>query len=253
MQDKQLLRYSRHILLDQIDIAGQQKLQQSHIAIVGLGGLGSSVALYLAGAGIGQLTLIDNDKVELSNLSRQIIHKTDSLGQSKVASAKQSILQLNPDIRVNSINQFFVDAIDDSALNYDFNLIIDACDNLESRKQINQYCFHRKISLISAAAIRFEALITAFDYSPDSPCYECLFKTSMINDESCTENGVVSPLVGILGSMQALEAIKMIIGIGQNLVGRVLCYDALYADWQSLKLKKRTDCGVCSTQHHQAK
>lgn len=247
MNDQQLLRYSRQILLPQFDITGQQALLDAHALIIGLGGLGSPVAMYLAAAGVGELTLVDHDQVELSNLQRQIIHRTDNIGQDKVESAKQNLLNLNPDIKINCINH----KLDDIQLNElvsRVSVVVDATDNFDIRFAINKACVTNKKPLVSGAAIRMEGQVSVFDMrKDDSPCYHCLYQEDGSVAETCSENGVMAPMVGIIGSIQAMEAIKIISNTGDALTGKLLITDSMYQEWRVMKLKKDPDCPVCSS------
>lgn len=245
MNDEQLLRYSRQIMLGDVDVEGQEKLLNTHALIVGIGGLGSPAALYLAAAGIGELTLCDHDTVELSNLQRQIAHSTATLGNNKAASAREHILALNPDTRVNVVEQQ-MDAESLAALVTQADIVLDCTDNFDVRYAINDLCWQAAVPLVSGAAIRWEGQITVFDrQNPDSPCYRCLYASGDDAALTCSENGVIAPLVGIIGTCQALEAIKHVIGGGETLVGDVLYFDAKYMDWRKLKLSKRPGCKLC--------
>lgn len=246
MDDHQLLRYSRHILLPQIDIAGQEKLNQSHVLIIGAGGLGSPAAMYLAASGIGHLTICDGDQVDLTNLQRQIIHDSGSIGLAKVQSAKQSLAGINPGINVTAVQQH-VDAEKLSGIVPQVDAVIDASDNFSTRHQVNQACVTYKKPLISGAAIRFDGQISVFDLSRTaSPCYHCLFPIDgEPQDMPCATMGVFSPLVGIIGSMQAAETIKILLGIGESLNGRLQLLDGLTMNWRSIRLHKDPACLVC--------
>jgi len=247
MNDEQLLRYNRHIMLPQIGIEGQQKLDDAHVLIIGLGGLGSPAALYLATAGIGQLTLVDDDIVELSNLQRQIIHREKNIGESKVASAKSNLLAINPKIKINTIDQ----RLNATSLTEQIPLavvVLDASDNFDTRFSINQACVEQKTPLVSGAAIQFEGQISVFDSRDENcPCYSCLYPDKGEDNLTCSENGILSPVVGIIGSMQALEAIKLICQIGEPLYGRLLLLDALSLQWRSMNFKKDPGCRVCGS------
>lgn len=246
MNDEQLLRYSRQIMLPSIDIEGQQKLLDSRALIIGMGGLGSPVGLYLTAAGVGQLVISDFDDVDLSNLQRQIAHTTNSIGQSKVASAKQSLEAINPLIDVIAINEKLTgDALLDQVRQAD--IVIDCCDNFETRFAINDACFAAKTPLVSGAAIRFEGQISVFDSRDERcPCYNCLYPRDGAVAQSCSENGVIAPITGIIGSMQALEAIKVLTGVGEPLQGRVLLLDGLSMQWQNMQLPRNPNCPTCS-------
>lgn len=251
MNDQQLLRYSRHILLPQMDIEGQQALLDAHVLVVGAGGLGCPVIQYLAasgvGAGAGQLTLVDDDVVELSNLQRQTAHGTADIGIAKVESAKADVLRLNPDVNVQAIQQ----RADEQWLRSFFSqnpvtLVIDCTDNATIRYLLNQACLEQKIPWVSGAAVGLNGQITVFDpRQENAPCYRCLYPNLDDQQLTCSENGVLSPLVGVIGSMQALEALKLIAGIGEPAVGKLMTFDAISAEWRSWKLPQSPDCGDC--------
>lgn len=246
MNDNELLRYNRQIMLPQIDIAGQLKLKNAHVLIIGLGGLGSPAALYLTSAGVGHLTLVDFDVVEVSNLQRQVVHLDRDIGKSKVESAKNNLLELNPDTNISTINTK-LDKTSLDQLTREADIVIDATDNFESRYAINQSCVSNKTPLVSGAAIRFEGQVCVFINNDDSPCYSCLYPdTSDATEETCSENGVLSPIVGVIGSMQALECIKLLCGIGEPLSGRLMLFDGLNAEWRTMKFKKDPECPVCN-------
>lgn len=245
MNDEQLLRYSRHILLPQIDIDGQQALLDSHVLIVGLGGLGSPVALYLASSGVGELTLIDNDTVELSNLQRQIVHNEQSIDMPKVNSAQQSITALNSQTKVNPLQA----NADEKLLNAhidDIDVVVDCTDNFATRFVLNRACRQAGKPLVSAAAIRMEAQLSVFDPRIDgAPCYRCLYDEQGELAESCAESGVLAPLLGMIGSMQAIETIKLLTGVGESLNGRLLMVDAMTMQIRTLRLQADPACPVC--------
>jgi len=247
MNDEQLLRYSRQIMLPEIDASGQIRLGESSVLVTGLGGLGSSAAIYLAAAGVGHLVLADFDKVDLSNLQRQIIHSTADIGRPKVQSAQDHLLALNPDVRITLIDHILEGReLSDTVNGVD--VAIDATDNFRSRFALNQACVTAQTPLVSAAAIRFEAQITVFNLrDPESPCYRCLYTDESVMDETCTANGVLSPLLGIMGSLQATETMKLIMGIGKTLQGELLLIDVLNMDWHKAKLRKDPDCPVCNS------
>lgn len=246
MNDEQLLQYSRQILLPELGIDGQQKLINSHVLIIGVGGLGSPAALYLAAAGIGEITLIDDDSVELSNLQRQIIHDMDSLAKSKTRSAEIRLHKINPQTRINSINQRSTEKLLNELLK-NVDVVLDCTDNFASRFMINRVCVENHIPLISGAAIRWEGQISSFINHADQPgpCYQCLFQPGGDEDNNCTSNGVIAPLVGIIGSMQAVEAIKLICECGTLLQGRLLTLNALNMQWRSFNFNSDPDCEVC--------
>ena len=245
MNDQQLLRYSRQIMLPSIGIEGQERLLDSRILIIGLGGLGSPAAMYLAAAGIGSLVLVDFDKVDLSNLQRQIIHSNDRIGTLKVESARHRIQTINPDCRIETIPRL----LDEAELLAEVeraDLVVDGSDNFSTRFAVNDACLAAGKPLVSGAAIRMEGQISVFSGQPGGPCYRCLYGGGAELDESCSENGVLAPLVGIIGSMQALEAIKVLTEAGTTLNGRLLLLDALHMEWRSVKLNPDPKCPVCS-------
>lgn len=244
MKDQQLLRYSRQILLPEIDIQGQERLLGSSALIIGVGGLGSPVAMYLAAAGVGHLHLVDGDQVDLSNLQRQIAHTNNTIGQDKVESAKQQLLALNPDSKITTTNRVLKNDELSKAIAAS-NIVIDCSDNFETRFELNRLTHQHKIPLVSGAAIRWEGQISVFTHEEDTPCYHCLYGSTGVNDESCSNNGVLSPVVGIIGSMQACEAIKVLSKAGQPLESRLLILDALYMEWRTMKLRKDPECPVC--------
>jgi molybdopterin-synthase adenylyltransferase len=245
MNDEQLLRYNRQIMLPQIDVEGQQKLLDAHVLIIGMGGLGSPAAIYLTAAGIGSMTLVDFDRVELTNLQRQIVHHNDDIGIPKVDSAKRNLLRINPDVQITTIDA----RPDQQALEklvQQADVVLDASDNYDTRFAVNAACVAHRVPLVSGAAIRFEGQISVFDKRRhDSPCYNCLYPVSCDEEETCSENGILAPVVGIIGSMQALEAIKIICAIGETLVGRLLILDALSMSWRSMQFKPDPACPVC--------
>lgn len=247
MNDKQLLRYSRHILLPQIEYAGQEKLTKSHALIVGAGGLGAPAALYLAASGVGKLTICDFDNVDLTNLQRQIIHTTQSVGTNKALSAQQTIYEINPEVIVQTVQQKSTEA-EFKVLAETADVVIDCSDNFATRYALNRVCFALKKPLVSGAAINFEGQITVFDFRhKDSPCYHCLFPDTGSDQEMrCATNGVFAPLVGMIGTTQAAEALKLIMNIGESLQGRLLLLDALSMEWRTIKLASDPKCAVCA-------
>lgn len=247
MNDNQLLRYSRHILLPQIEYAGQEKLTKSHALIVGAGGLGAPVALYLAASGVGKLTICDFDTVDLTNLQRQIIHTTQSVGINKAISAQQTIYEINPEINVQTIQQKSTEA-EFTKLAADADVVIDCSDNFATRYTLNRVCVLLKKPLVSGAAVQFEGQITVYDFRHEaSPCYHCLFPDTGNDQEMrCAENGVFAPLVGMIGTTQAAEALKLILNIGESLQGRLLLLDALSMEWRTIKLARDPKCKVCA-------
>lgn len=245
LTDEQLLKYSRQIMLSKIDIEGQQKLLDAHVVILGLGGLGSPVSMYLASAGVGELTLIDDDKVDLSNLQRQVVHRFENIDQPKVESAQQTLLSLNPECKINTY-QTRMDEAQLESLIQDASAVVDCSDNFATRFMLNRVCFKRKVGLISGAAIRWEGQLSTFSMQADVPCYRCLYEEDSFADQTCSQNGVVAPLVGIVGSMQAMEVIKFITSAGKVVSGRLMLFDGLEMEWRSIKFKQRAGCPVCS-------
>ena len=246
MNDNQLLRYSRHILLPKIGYEGQEILTKSHVLIVGAGGLGSPAALYLAASGVGKLTICDFDVVDLTNLQRQIIHTTQSVGINKAVSAQQTIYEINPEVIVQTVQQKSSEA-EFKILAEQADVVIDCSDNFATRYALNRVCLQLKKPLVSGAAIGFEGQISVFDFRHEnSPCYQCLFPdTGEESDLRCATNGVFAPLVGIVGTMQAAEALKLIMNIGESLQGRLLLLDALAMEWRTIKLARDPKCAEC--------
>ena len=245
MTDEQLLRYSRQIMLGEFDVGGQQALLDANALVIGLGGLGSPVALYLAAAGVGSLTLVDHDTVDLTNLQRQIVHDHAALDRPKVESAAARIAALNPDTRVTMIAARLEGSeLDDAVAVAD--VVLDGTDNFASRYAINAACVAAKTPLVSGAAIRLEGQVTVIDpRRDDAPCYRCLYGDAGDEALNCAENGVAAPLVGIVGSIQAMEAMKIIAGVGDTLAGYVLYLDAKRMEWRKLKLTRDPDCPTC--------
>jgi molybdopterin-synthase adenylyltransferase len=246
MNDDQLLRYSRQIMLPEIDVAGQECLGKSRVLIIGLGGLGSPVSIYLTSAGVGQLVLVDFDNVDISNLQRQIVHTTQNIGRAKIESAKEHLQAINPEINIECIDHALED---DELLNEaeKADVIVDASDNFQTRFALNQASVKTKTPLVSGAAIRFEGQVSVFNpKDKNSPCYRCLYNEDVATEETCTANGVIAPLLGIIGSIQANEALKLLMGIGETLQGKLLLIDSLYMDWNQAILKKDPACPVCN-------
>lgn len=246
MNDHQLLRYSRHILLPQIDIEGQEKLCQSRVLIIGAGGLGSPALMYLAASGVGNLIICDGDQVDLTNLQRQIIHENHSIGLAKTLSAKQTLTKINPEINVTTIQEK-VDATTLLQLTAEADAVLDASDNFSTRYHINHACMIHKKPLISGAVVRFEGQVSVFDLSqPNSPCYHCLYPMDgEQQDMPCAIMGVFSPIAGIIGCVQAAETLKILLNIGESLNGRLLLLDGLRMNWRSVKVYKDPGCPVC--------
>ena len=246
MNDNQLLRYSRQIMLPQIDIEGQQKLLAANILIVGAGGLGSPAAIYLAAAGVGNITIYDDDEVDLSNLQRQIAHHTADIGIDKVISTQQTLNKLNPDVNVRAVKQRLAgELLDLEVIKAD--VVLDCSDNFITRFAINSACVRHQKPLVSGAAIRFEGQVSVFTPGKNnSPCYNCLYHSEGEEAQTCATNGVIAPITGIVGSIQALEAMKLIVGAGETLIGRLLLIDGLTMEFNVMKFKKNPLCPTCS-------
>ncbi len=246
MDDPQLLRYARHILLDEIGIEGQERLLGAAVLVVGAGGLGSPVAAYLAASGVGRIVLADDDVVELSNLQRQLLHTTARVGWPKARSGREMLVALNPEIQIEVLEQRLEgDSLARAVAGVD--LVLDCCDNFATRHAVNRACVRYGKPLVSGAAIRFSGQITVFDLRHgDSPCYGCLFpEADPVLEASCATTGVLAPLVGVIGSMQAVEAIKLLTGVGEPALGRLLCFDALTARWDEIRFARNPRCAVC--------
>lgn len=249
LNDEELLRYSRQILLKQVDVAGQLRLKNSKVLIVGLGGLGSPAALYLAAAGVGELYLADFDTLDLSNLQRQIVHDTQALGALKVQSAQMRLQALNPHIAVHTISEK-LSADNLPTVLQSVDLVMDCTDNFSIRSQLNAACFAANKVLVSGAAIRGEGQVSVYDpRNAESPCYHCVFGDGEEEGLTCSEAGVLGPLVGLIGSLQALEALKMLAGFGESLIGRLLLVDALSSRFRELKIRRDPACKVCGVRH----
>lgn len=246
MNDNQLLRYSRHILLPEIGIEGQQKLLDAHALVIGAGGLGSPAAMFLAASGVGILTLCDGDTVDLTNLQRQILHHTTSIGMPKATSAQTALAEINPEVRVIALNER-VDKARLVELAAQADVVLDCSDNFATRYALNRACAQLKKPLVSGAATRFDGQVTVFDLRrPHSPCYHCLYpEQSEAEETRCAVMGVFAPLVGIIGSLQAAEALKLLLGAGTSLCGKLLLLDALHMKLHTVKLIKDDSCTVC--------
>lgn len=246
LTDHEILRYNRQIILKSVDFDGQEKLKSSRILIVGLGGLGCAASQYLASAGVGHLTLVDFDTVSLSNLQRQILHTDETIGLPKVESAKARLSAINPNIQIEVINQKCSDE-QWAELIAKTDLVLDCTDNVTVRNQLNLQCFNQKRPLVSGSAIRFEGQISVFTYQDNEPCYQCL--SSLFGDGtlSCVEAGVIAPIVGVIGSFQALEAIKVLLNIGKILSGKLLMIDGLHFSVREMALPKQKNCSVCTS------
>src|SRR5471032_2728708 len=261
MNDTQLLRYSRHILLDEIGIEGQDQLLAAHALVIGAGGLGSPAAMFLASAGVGRITLVDNDTVDLTNLQRQIAHTTERVGQPKAASARITLEQINPGIAIMPLQE----RVDDARLLElvrEADVVLDCTDNFATRHAVKRACVAHKKPLVSGAVIRFDGQVSVFDRrvdhaddcagsadsaASDLPCYSCLFpQDQQFEDAACSTMGVFAPLVGVVGAMQAAEALKLVMGVGESLAGRLLMLDGLHMEWTSIRVARNGDCPVCA-------
>jgi adenylyltransferase/sulfurtransferase len=246
MDDNQLLRYSRQILLPQVGIEGQQRLLAARVLVIGVGGLGSPVAMYLAASGVGHLTLVDHDRVELTNLQRQIVHTTHTLGTPKVESARQMLAALNPGVRVETIGRK-LDETELAAAARRADVVVDASDNFATRFAVNRACVAAGKPLVSGAAVRLEGQVSVFRLDrPDSPCYACLYRDTNAEDgELCSQFGVLAPVVGMIGTIQATETLKVLLNAGETLSGRVLAVDALTMEFRTVRLHRDPGCPVC--------
>ena len=250
MNDEQLLRYSRHVLLEDIDVAGQEKLLTAHTLVIGAGGLGSAAAPYLAAAGVGKITLVDHDQVELTNLQRQIMHTQESIGRNKAASGKSFLQRLNPGVVVDTIEAKAEDSLLDQLLPT-VNIVLDCTDNFATRHMINRLCVKHQVPLVSGSALRFDGQISVFDSrNKTSPCYACIFSPEeQFEEVSCASMGIFSPLVGIIGAMQAAQALQVLIGFGEPLVGRMLLWNARNTQIDEIRISRNTGCLVCGQTH----
>jgi molybdopterin/thiamine biosynthesis adenylyltransferase len=250
MNDEQLLRYSRHLLLDEIDLAGQEKLLKSHVLVIGAGGLGSAAAPYLAAAGIGTITLMDFDAVELTNLQRQIMHTQHSVGSSKVDSGKRFLEALNPSIHVIPLQERAT-ASNLASILPSIDVVLDCTDNFATRQLINAACAQHRVALVSGSALRLDGQLSVFDVKrADSPCYACVFPAEEAPEEiNCATMGVFSPLVGIIGTMQAAQALQVLIGFGSPLIGRLLLWNARNTQIETIQISRNPDCPVCGQRH----
>ena len=246
MDDNQLIRYSRHILLPQIGIEGQEKLLNSHALIIGAGGLGSPIALYLAASGLGKITICDGEKVDLTNLQRQIVHHTPAVGTPKTQSARNTMMLINPEVKIVEVPKR-VSSEDVMDLVKNADVVLDASDNFATRHAVNRACVARRKPLVSGAGVRFDGQVAVFDLrETTSPCYHCLFpEDGELEETRCAVMGVFAPLTGIIGTIQAAEALKLLTGAGETLNGRLLLLDALSMEWRSIKLVKDPLCSVC--------
>lgn len=244
LSDSEMLRYNRQIILRDFDFDGQEALKGSRVLVVGLGGLGCAAAQYLAAAGTGEMTLLDFDTVALSNLQRQTLHGDATIGQPKVASARDALARINPHVKLTTLDAL----LDDDALLAQItahDLVLDCTDNVAVRNQLNQGCFATRTPLVSGAAIRMEGQISVFTYQDDEPCYRCLSRLFGENALTCSEAGVMAPLVGVIGSLQAMEAIKMLTRYGRPATGKIVLYDAMTCQFREMKLERHPHCELC--------
>ncbi|MEX2487975.1 MAG: molybdopterin-synthase adenylyltransferase MoeB [Pseudomonadales bacterium] len=249
MNDEELLRYARQLMMPEIEVAGQEKLLAARVLIVGMGGLGCPAAMYLAAAGVGHLVIADYDTVELSNLQRQIAHGTGDIDRLKVDSAKDTLLELNPGIKVTPISQRLEPEILATEVGA-ADLVIDGTDNFEARFAINEQCVKSRTRLVSGAAIRLEGQLMVYDPGQsDAPCYRCLYQEGSDDELNCAVNGIAAPVVGTIGTLQAMEALKLIAGFGTSLAGYLLVFDAANMEWRKLKLPRNPDCPTCGKNH----
>jgi molybdopterin/thiamine biosynthesis adenylyltransferase len=248
LSDEQLLRYSRHILLEELGVEGQRRLLEAHVLVIGAGGLGSPVALYLGTAGVGRLTIVDHDTVDLTNLQRQIAHRLSRVGQAKVDSAALSIAEINPEVRVRAVHER-LEGERLAQLVAEADVVVDCSDNFATRHAVNRACVVHRRPLVSGAAIGFDGQISVYDTrAGEAPCYACLFPPEAAFEEvRCATMGVFAPLVGIIGSMQAAETLKLIAGVGSSLAGRLQMLDARSMEWSEVRLARQADCPVCGT------
>jgi molybdopterin/thiamine biosynthesis adenylyltransferase len=246
MNDDQLLRYSRHLLLDEVGVEGQQRWLDAHALVIGAGGLGSPVALYLGSAGVGRLTIVDHDRVDVTNLQRQIAHNLARVGTPKAESARASIAAINPDVQVVPLVQR-ADAASLDALVAAADVVLDCSDNFKTRHAVNAACVSHRVPLVAGAAIRFDGQISVYDpRDPQSPCYACVFPPEVTVEETlCATMGVFAPLVGIIGTMQAAEALKLLAGVGTTLAGRLQMLDARAMQWSEIRMARQANCPVC--------
>ncbi|AOV18015.1 hypothetical protein BJI67_13945 [Acidihalobacter aeolianus] len=249
MDDDQLLRYSRHIMLKELGYPGQLRLLESSALVVGLGGLGSPAAMYLAAAGVGRLSLADFDTVDGSNLQRQIAHRTADIGRAKADSAADAALALNPEIQIRRLRE----RLSEETLRAEIvavDVVLDCTDNFEARDLLNRLCVDTGTPLVSGAAIRFDGQVSVFDpRREDSPCYRCLYPEGTDEDDTCSNRGILAPVVGMIGTIQAVEALKLLADVGESLCGRVLLLDGLRMEWRSIRLRRDPQCPVCGSRH----
>ncbi|EGT0619429.1 molybdopterin-synthase adenylyltransferase MoeB [Citrobacter braakii] len=246
LSDQEMMRYNRQIILRGFDFEGQEALKEARVLVVGVGGLGCAATQYLAGAGVGHLTLLDFDTVSVSNLQRQTLHSDATVGQPKVLSARDALVRINPYIAITPVNAL-LDESEIHALIAEHDLVLDCTDNVSIRNQLNAGCFAARIPLVSGAAIRMEGQITVFTYQEGEPCYRCLSRLFGENALTCVEAGVMAPLIGVIGSLQAMEAIKLLANYGKPASGKIVMYDAMTCQFREMKLMRNPTCEVCGS------
>lgn len=246
LSDQEMMRYNRQIILRGFDFEGQEALKEARVLVVGLGGLGCAATQYLAGAGVGHLTLLDFDTVSVSNLQRQTLHSDATVGQPKVLSARDALARINPYIAITPVNAL-LDESEIHTLITEHDLVLDCTDNVSIRNQLNAGCFAARIPLVSGAAIRMEGQITVFTYQEGEPCYRCLSRLFGENALTCVEAGVMAPLIGVIGSLQAMEAIKLLANYGKPASGKIVMYDAMTCQFREMKLMRNPTCEVCGS------
>lgn len=246
LSDQEMMRYNRQIILRGFDFEGQEALKEARVLVVGVGGLGCAATQYLAGAGVGHLTLLDFDTVSVSNLQRQTLHSDATVGQPKVLSARDALARINPYIAITPVNAL-LDESEIHTLITEHDLVLDCTDNVSIRNQLNAGCFAARIPLVSGAAIRMEGQITVFTYKEGEPCYRCLSRLFGENALTCVEAGVMAPLIGVIGSLQAMEAIKLLANYGKPASGKIVMYDAMTCQFREMKLMRNPTCEVCGS------
>lgn len=246
LSDQEMMRYNRQIILRGFDFEGQEALKEARVLVVGVGGLGCAATQYLAGAGVGHLTLLDFDTVSVSNLQRQTLHSDATVGQPKVLSARDALARINPYIAITPVNAL-LDESEIHTLITEHDLVLDCTDNVSIRNQLNAGCFAARVPLVSGAAIRMEGQITVFTYQEGEPCYRCLSRLFGENALTCVEAGVVAPLIGVIGSLQAMEAIKLLANYGKPASGKIVMYDAMTCQFREMKLMRNPTCEVCGS------
>jgi len=246
LSDQEMMRYNRQIILRGFDFEGQEALKEARVLVVGVGGLGCAATQYLAGAGVGHLTLLDFDTVSVSNLQRQTLHSDATVGQPKVLSARDALARINPYIAITPVNAL-LDESEIHTLIAEHDLVLDCTDNVSIRNQLNVGCFAARIPLVSGAAIRMEGQITVFTYQQGEPCYRCLSRLFGENALTCVEAGVMAPLIGVIGSLQAMEAIKLLANYGKPASGKIVMYDAMTCQFREMKLMRNPTCEVCGS------